>query len=303
MQADLNEEILSSLAGVHATSAGLKAYSTWWANQGLETCRQCLGGHGYSAYSGFSEMLGDFAVMTTWEGDNTVLSQQLARYMIKQLRRGIKKKKLTGFESYVANSGRILSSFFTGEEFQIEELLKAHEYVAVKLLVETEKRLHYLRIQHSSKTKAWQECTIDLVTTAKAHCNYFINHCFVEAVKEAPEPLKGILSHVCLLHSLVSIQQNLATLLRESYLKSFHVDLIQNKIRELYRITREQAVSLVDSFNIPDVVLNSPLGRYDGDIYESYFKVVKEAPNAIGIPSYHYELIRQIHHRPVENNI
>ena len=37
------------------------------------------GGHGYSKYTGLSGTLQDFAVMCTWEGDNTVMALQTAR--------------------------------------------------------------------------------------------------------------------------------------------------------------------------------------------------------------------------------
>lgn len=41
---------------------------------------QSAGGHGYSKYNGLSGTLQDFAIMCTWEGDNTVMALQTARY-------------------------------------------------------------------------------------------------------------------------------------------------------------------------------------------------------------------------------
>lgn len=35
---------------------------------------------------------------------------------------------------------------------------------------------------------------------------------------------------------------------------------------------RPEAVSLVDAFDHSDYVLNSPLGRYDGNVYEDLFR-------------------------------
>ena len=37
------------LKDIHATCAGLKAFCTWSTYYGIDTCRQCIGGHGYSA--------------------------------------------------------------------------------------------------------------------------------------------------------------------------------------------------------------------------------------------------------------
>jgi hypothetical protein len=39
-------EVLESLKETHATSAGLKAFSTWWALETIDKCRQACGGHG-----------------------------------------------------------------------------------------------------------------------------------------------------------------------------------------------------------------------------------------------------------------
>lgn len=43
-----------------------------------------------------------------------------------------------------------------------------------------------------------------------------------------------------------------------------------------------------------DVLVNSPLGCYDGDIYSRYFEAVKAAPHAQGIPPYFEEHIKPL---------
>lgn len=37
------------------------------------------------------------------------------------------------------------------------------------------------------------------------------------------------------------------------------------------------AVPVVDAFALSDHIINSPLGRYDGQIYEAYFDQVRRA--------------------------
>ena len=42
---------------------------------------------------------------------------------------------------------------------------------------------------------------------------------------------------------------------------------------------RAQAIPLTDAFGISDALLQSVLGRYDGDVYNAYLNLVKSIPN------------------------
>ena len=55
----------AALPDLHATCAGLKAFATWACYHGIDTCRQAMGGMGYSGYTGLPRMLADFAVQCT----------------------------------------------------------------------------------------------------------------------------------------------------------------------------------------------------------------------------------------------
>lgn len=109
--------VLESLKEVHATSAGLKAFGTWSTLSLIEECRQTLGGHGYSAYTGLSSMYQDFAIQCTWEGDNTILSLQLGRYLVSCYRQYMKTKgKLSKGVRYMSLSLTPPSTSATPEE-------------------------------------------------------------------------------------------------------------------------------------------------------------------------------------------
>jgi len=69
------------LADLHATSCGLKSLASTIAAEGLEVSRRACGGHGYSNFSGIGTWYSDYLPTTTWEGDNFMLTQQVARYV------------------------------------------------------------------------------------------------------------------------------------------------------------------------------------------------------------------------------
>ena len=56
---------------------GLKAYTTQYTAQALSICRECCGGHGYAAVNRFGALRSDHDIFQTFEGDNTVLLQQV----------------------------------------------------------------------------------------------------------------------------------------------------------------------------------------------------------------------------------
>ena len=66
---------------LHAISCGLKALATSSAVTGLEVCRRACGGHGYSSFTGIGNVYADYLPSQTFEGDNYLLTQQLAGYV------------------------------------------------------------------------------------------------------------------------------------------------------------------------------------------------------------------------------
>lgn len=76
---DINEGDFSELPELHALSAGLKAFTTWETNSGIEVCRMSCGGHGYSRSSALPDIYVEFTPTCTYEGENTVMMLQTAR--------------------------------------------------------------------------------------------------------------------------------------------------------------------------------------------------------------------------------
>lgn len=75
---------LSTLVDLHSLSSGLKSLATELAAGGIETCRRAMGGHGYGGGSGLVQLNADFLSKPTVEGDNWMITQQMARYLIKK---------------------------------------------------------------------------------------------------------------------------------------------------------------------------------------------------------------------------
>jgi acyl-CoA oxidase len=131
---------------MHGVTASLKTWLGWWGSDSLESCRRCLGGHGFSAYNAVAGMIGDWGVITTGGGDNVVLAQQAARYLVTSFQKAMAGKQLQGSIDYLNN----LSSFNKNAKFSAttpEDLLNSnvqlecYKWLCITLISEAGARL------------------------------------------------------------------------------------------------------------------------------------------------------------------
>jgi acyl-CoA oxidase len=84
-RADISKGDFSRLAELHSQSSGLKSLCTDYAANGIEACRRALGGHGFGGGSGLIQLNNDYLSKPTVEGDNWMITQQTASYLIKRM--------------------------------------------------------------------------------------------------------------------------------------------------------------------------------------------------------------------------
>ena len=79
------------------------------------------------------------------------------------------------------------------------------------------------------------------------------------------------------------------------------MDWIRSSVSSLCKTVRADSIPLTDSFNFSDFIINSPLGRYDGNIYESYFNLVQSAHKPAVVPPYFQSVIHPLLNREAED--
>src|SRR6202044_765074 len=67
---------------LESLAAGMKATASWHATATIQTCRECCGGAGYMSVNRFAALKADTDIFTTFEGDNTVLMELLAKGLL-----------------------------------------------------------------------------------------------------------------------------------------------------------------------------------------------------------------------------
>ncbi|KAG1052199.1 hypothetical protein G6F42_028952 [Rhizopus arrhizus] len=106
---------------------------------------------------------------------------------------------------------------------------------------------------------------------------------------------------VCLLYGFYTVEENAGAFLQYEYFSPKQMEYIRFKTNELCSAVRDQAIPLVDSFNLSDYMVNSPLGRADGNVYVHYFDQVKRS-NPQGPHPYFDRLIKPLIERSLEND-
>ncbi|KAG9063060.1 fatty-acyl coenzyme A oxidase [Linnemannia hyalina] len=299
------QDTLDTLKETHATSAGLKAFCTWSTLNAIEACRQTLGGHGYSAYTGLATTYNDFAVHCTWEGDNTILTLQSGRYLVSCYREALAGKTQPEGVSYLNHLDTLLNlgcgAKTNDDILNFDIIQEAWGVVTANVVKKAGDDFDASLKAGMSPEAAYEECSQARLAAAKIHSFGYIFRRFAQAVKAAPEGLRAILTKVCFLYGLYSIEQNAGFFLQYRYFTPSQMDFVRSQVNVFCREVRQEYIPLIDAFNYSDYMINSPLGVYDGNVYEKYFDQVKRQ-NPVGGEHPYLPLIQSLLRRDIEDD-
>ncbi|KAM3865087.1 peroxisomal acyl-coenzyme A oxidase 1 [Diretmus argenteus] len=283
---DISQGDFSELPELHALSAGLKAFTTWAANTGIEVCRMSCGGHGYSCSSGLPDIYVNFTPTCTYEGENTVMMLQTARHLVKSYRQAQAGQRLSGIVSYLneAQQWRVQPQPVSGRPTaaninDLANLVEVYKLRASKLVELAAKSIEQELQCRKSQADAWNNSAIDLVRASDAHCHYVVVKLFsakLEQIEDAA--VHSVLSTLALLYALQGIAQQSGDFLQAELLSVPQLLQVSVRIKELLSELRPNAVALVDAFDHRDEMLQSVLGRYDGNVYEHMFDWARQSP-------------------------
>ncbi|KAJ9091546.1 hypothetical protein QFC21_007171 [Naganishia friedmannii] len=129
-----------------------------------------------------------------------------------------------------------------------------------------------------NKAEAMEMCSQSRFIAAKLHTIGYMFRMFRQACNEQEEgPEKQVLTDICRLYGLWQIEEQGASFLKYGYFTGEQMDKVQSEVDALCLGLRKVVIPVVDAFAISDHIINSPLGRYDGDVYTAYFNHVRAA--------------------------
>ena len=260
------------LAELHSASSGLKSLCTTLAADGIETCRRAMGGHGFGGRSGLVGLNSDYLSKPTVEGDNWMITQQVAAYLIKKMQSCVEDPTEELFRHYLKNKDHRIPQTYcdsTSGGILDANIVSIFQWRAAALSYSA----YTSRIVEK---KPWTKMMIQLHALSRAYSEQILVTCFDNALATSPQvPLSPPTSHVlrlCFrLFSLFTMEQSSSSFLLTTSISHACLSTLPDFILGLMTALRPHAVKLVDAWSIPDFLLDSALGRYDGKVYEELF--------------------------------
>ncbi|OWF49181.1 Peroxisomal acyl-coenzyme A oxidase 1 [Mizuhopecten yessoensis] len=123
-----------------------------------------------------------------------------------------------------------------------------------------------------SITDAFNMVSTELTWAANAHCHQYVVKVFISTVGGAQidDRTKAAITTLCKLYAVNGIM--------DRFFNADQVYILTKKLMTLLADVRPDAVALVDAFHFHDKILDSCLGRYDGNVYHSLYEYAKTSP-------------------------
>jgi len=253
---------------VEGLAAGLKALATWHATDTLQACREACGGQGYLAANRFAALKADSDVFTTFEGDNTVLLQLVAKGLLSDYRKQFGDMGFVDLMRFVASRAGtavrelnpVLPRMTAPEHLRDPQFhLGALRWREEHLLATVARRLKKRLDAGLDPTRALLECQNHLLAAARANVERTVVERAAAAVAAAPPEVATILRPLLALNALARLEAGAGWLLEHGVLEAAKARAIRKQVDALCLELRPLARGLVDAFAIPDEVLAAPI--------------------------------------------
>ncbi|MFV2001252.1 MAG: acyl-CoA dehydrogenase [Acidimicrobiia bacterium] len=254
---------------LEATAAGLKAFASWHALDTIQAAREATGGQGYLAINRLTTMHSDADVFTTYEGDNTILTQLVAKALLTEFRQQFESMGMSGMVRYIfrrATSAAAESSPITVSPTERDRLLdpswqKEQLRWRRDHLVEALAKRMKIRIDNGADPfDAFTAVQNHARSAAESHVDWLVLESFIRGIANVDDaPVAASLGRLRALHALATIRKNLGWYQEHNHLTSATARSIRKLHDQLVGEVAPESLALVDAFAIPDQILAAPI--------------------------------------------
>ncbi len=262
---------------LESRAAGLKAVSTEFAVQTLQVCREACGGAGFIAENQLTQARADVDVFATFEGDNTVLLQLVAKGLLteyKEMFGDLAMAELAGLVTKQVAEGLVERTTGRATLQRLRDVAKGRDDESAmddggwQLSMFEQRADHALETVGKRLRKATKDNGFELFNAAQDHVLFaaraHIDRCILEAALEAQADMadgeaKDLMGKVVSLYALSSIEDDKAWFLEHGRLNTTRSRLVTATVNSLCAQLRPQASTLVDAIGIPEQLITAPI--------------------------------------------
>jgi len=267
---------------LEARAAGQKAIATWHATETIQTAREACGGAGYLAENRFAALKADTDVFTTFEGDNTVLLQLVAKGLLTEFQQGFNDLDPKGLVRFVAAQAvetvvekaalrQLVERLRDAVPSKDDDagLLDLDYYRGLLRWRETHMRTGLARRlkrgidEGRDPFQVFASCQDHVVAMARAHVDRVVLESFAASIERADEGVRSVLERLCDLHALATIEADRAWFMEHGRLSSARSKAITAMVGRLCEEIAPVAEALTDGFAIPEELIRAPIARRD----------------------------------------
>jgi acyl-CoA oxidase len=268
----------SAVRRLEERAASLKVANTAHATRTIQECREACGGAGYMWENRFGALKADSDIFTTFEGDNTVLLQLVAKGLLTQYK--------DSFDSFDTRSMMLFAARNVAESFVerafggsiVQRLVagapgrdadNALEDRGGQLAIFEDREEHTVATL-AARMRALQGAASDpvdalgavqphMVAAAWAHIDRLLLEAMAAAVESGTGPGRELLGRVCDLFVYSTVEDNASWFLEHGRISAAQSKAITTRVDELCAELAPHALTLVDAFGVADAWVDCPL--------------------------------------------
>lgn len=268
-------------------AAGLKAAQTWHATRTIQECREACGGAGYMSANRLVTLKADTDVFTTFEGDNVVLTQLVAKELLTAYSDEVRDYDALDWVRFAATMARDVVRQRSGVRQMIQTLRDrssetfdegdlSKRAVQLQLLADREDyliRSAAQRLRNGTKElgtpfKAFNNAQEHILLAGSAHIDRLVLESFIEGLELIHgEDARALAETVCDLFAFTMIEEHRDWYIMHRFLSVERAKAVRRGVNELVEKLRPHAETLVDAFGIPEKMVRAEM-LHDASVYE-----------------------------------
>lgn len=259
-------------------AAGFKVAQTRHATRAIQECREACGGAGYLTENRLVTLKADTDVFTTFEGDNLVLTQLVAKDLLTAYADEVRDLDALGWVRFAATlagdvvrerSGavqliqalrdRVGESVDEGDltrrEVQLQLFADREEY-----LIRTAGQRMRVRAKETGPFEAFNNAQDHIIAAGRAHIERLILETFIDGIAAIEdEAARQLAETVCDLYVYSSLEDDRDWFIMHRFLSVERAKAVRRGVNELVDKLRPHALTLVEGLGVPESMLHAAM--------------------------------------------